>query len=1466
MRDAGDSPSPRRAPPKQALCIGLSRFGDHEDEPPAGAYPDLPYAASRVTEVAAALAGLGYTCQTLSDEDLPTAGALGAAVHTAIGRTDAEAQVIHVLSHGRLERSGVYVVGADGGHAPETSVTSWLARIEDFAAQRRSHTLFLVDTCHAGAAARLNWLPAAGPDTRAWVIAATPGDSLAYDGRFSQAVASVLARIKAGDIDFYPSAYVPFGHVVEHIRREVVTLGGEGQYVTSTPVDGNPAPPFFLNPRPPLSPAAPDTWADLDAATQPFTELDPALDAAHFLDRAKGHGGLGSGAPIGCFTGREHELQAVTAWLDDPRAGGLRIITGGPGSGKSALLGLLVCAAHPGLRDRTRHLWEHVHAAPSHSLADLAAVHLRERNLADTLVSLTRQLVAPVPVPKGEMTVRAIHDDDRLEIQVVPDAAELVAAITAREHPPVIVFDALDEAQTQSALLRELLMPLATATRLDGRPACRLLVGMRPWEQFAALRDLAGQAGAVTDLDEVPTDRLRGELKQYIGDLLDLTPGYSRPADLPVRRSIALDAAYSLTEPGRERGGEFLAAGLFVNWILTRRPDDATAAEAAELTHRVPRDVRDLLELDLDSHADQPWFRPILLTLAQARGAGMPATVIRRLAPLCRDYADPSEARGELTVAEFDEALRQVRFYLRSSADTDGTTLYRLFHQGLVEQLREEDVDLGGLVAALLATAPPGPDGRRRWDAAEPYVQRHAVQHAADAGRLDVLLLAEPEQRESALSSVTTPLGRATAAICAPQTGDVTQPGRRDLMAIEALRYGYPRLAARLADVPGLPGHHWWPAWATGEALASIPLAKLPGPSVSAMACARLRGRSVTVTTGSDGLLRVWDMLTGQPVGAPVTVGSHHQAVACTWIDDRAVAVTGAFAGQVLVWDLATGHVVGSPITILGRGLCTIACTHVDGRAVACVGSVDGQISFWDLADGSPFGTRPSFGHGGGEPSLACTRVADRPVAVSGSGRGPAQVWDMLTGRPLHTLGRRDPRAVRKGGAVQAVACCELNGRPVVVIGTDDGTVRFWNPASGREAGEPAFGHSGRVEAVACAVADGRTVAVTGGVDGSVRVWDVASRTPIGKPLATRMGRVTSVACAEAGGRVLAVAAFDFRNAAVWDLGEHLTTGGVLSGRHAAVTAVTGGQDVVVSGGHRTLETRDLATGQLVGAPASTDAPVARLDSAMISGRRVAVLFAGGPSGGASTIRIVGLESPRKRMDGQIRLRGDVHAVACTTVNGSPVVVTVNHPVQRLGVWNLSNGRLHWALPLGALGLGLMPSCVACAHLDGRPIMIIAGHRQKVQVRDLATGDAIGELIPGDRDLVHHLVPVSIMGRPSVVSVDTKDRIRVWDLASRQLRHELDLPPGPEPELSALGCRPVEAIACGLVGGRSLAVTGGSDAVLRVWDLFDGALAEEFVFPEAISAVSLTEDGDILVGFGWEVAVLRRAPSGKAVP
>jgi hypothetical protein len=96
---------------------------------------------------------------------------------------------------------------------------------------------------------------------------------------------------------------------------------------------------------------------------------------------------------------------------------------------------------------------------------------------------------------------------------------------------------------------------------------------------------------------------------------------------------------------------------------------------------------------------------------------------------------------------------------------------------------------------------------------------------------------------------------------------------------------------------------------------------------------------------------------------------------------------------------------------------------------------------------------------------------------------------------------------------VTAVVWEKLEGRPVVIVGGDDGTVRVWDPATKAPVGEPFTGHTSDVNAVAWGELDGRLVVVSGGADGRVRVWDPITGTPVGDPLAGHTRAVTAVAC-----------------------------------------------------------------------------------------------------------------------------------------------------------------------------------------------------------------------------------------------------------------------------------------------------------------------------------------------------------------
>ena len=75
------------------------------------------------------------------------------------------------------------------------------------------------------------------------------------------------------------------------------------------------------------------------------------------------------------------------------------------------------------------------------------------------------------------------------------------------------------------------------------------------------------------------------------------------------------------------------------------------------------------------------------------------------------------------------------------------------------------------------------------------------------------------------------------------------------------------------------------------------------------------------ISGSDDETVRVWDLATGTPVGAPLTGhGGLVHAVAVAELDGRPVVISGSSDGTVRVWDLASGTPAGGPFTGHTRG------------------------------------------------------------------------------------------------------------------------------------------------------------------------------------------------------------------------------------------------------------------------------------------------------------------------------------------------------------------------------------------------------------------------------------------------------------------------------------------------------------------------------------------------------------------
>ena len=574
-------------------------------------------------------------------------------------------QIVHVISHGSTSLSDptrsrsaddpeqLNFVPSCGHPGNGTDVVQWIRT----AHRQPQPMLFIVDLCRAGRAARISHLTNVhAEDLHAWVIAATSQTDVAYDGRFSEAVADVLEQIADNGLDTDPSIeFVRWSRLVRAMQLRL-EASGSSQRIHATMIDPSQPLPFlrfFRNPN-----WSPDVQREkLERINTSVRAFATDLGAEHFLDRVGDH-----------FVGRHQQLSELAPWLDDMAIGGLRVVTGAPGSGKSALLGALACAGHceivavvPEIRAYLAAQCPEGAPSPNNSLA---AIHARGRDLETILRSLAEQWsITGATEPVTPSTI--------------------ISAISKFDAIPALIFDALDEADNPIELTHELLLPFATRTRPDGSPICRLVIGTRRGPAAEPLITRAVATGdALVDLDVVPTNELRADLERHLLRALADMPPYKEPRQRPIRSALAAAVANTLTASSHtpREWGSFLVARIFSRSLVTLPP--ATDVQTAiTLGASVPQSLPDVLELDLSLHADRPKLRAVLAAIAWAKGLGFPTDAILAVAPEFDSGVQESNVRA---------LLNNARFYLRTSIDEDGATLYRLFHQGLSDYLKSK--------------------------------------------------------------------------------------------------------------------------------------------------------------------------------------------------------------------------------------------------------------------------------------------------------------------------------------------------------------------------------------------------------------------------------------------------------------------------------------------------------------------------------------------------------------------------------------------------------------------------------------------------------------------------------------------------------------------------------------------------------------------------------------------------------
>ncbi|MFF4537943.1 hypothetical protein [Streptomyces aureus] len=1061
----------------QVLVIGVGDFdsdGDKETSDPLVVSKGLAPLPSVAPAVSALAAQMGKTqgLRVLGggashDPDMATLTQLWRnACRELLGGGSPEALIVHFAGHGIPGPGNQTLFLAtretdrDNVSWTAPQVGTWLGEVES--SPPGPPVLLLLDVCGAGRPVVQQLLDGIRvEDRRTWIIAACAPDEKTFRARFTGATTTVLERLRQGQLDLSPAVeHVPVETLAREIDRELAKSAAAEGYPTQSvlrtahPEARTPVPPFLLNPSYRETPGGQFRQVMETGLWQFAAAVDPGLDPLHFISRASGSPQQQGVLPSCFFTGRVPQLKVIKEWLEGNGEPSLFVVTGSPGSGKSALLGVVACLAHPQLRDVTGQIANAVDRdVRPEPIPDLVAVHARQRGPSEVLSSVATQLRLGDEPSRG-WTTRAVLD--RIAEQ--------------RERPVTVVVDALDEASLDRTLLSEVLLPLARTRRRPDEKApgknpvlCRVLIGTRPWwDQYGQLIDELDSPEQLINLDKIPAEQRISELTDYLGDVLAASKVYSGVDVADLRKATAAAVAKRLGQ--HHDRGAFLLASLFAHYLAHQ--DAALPVEQAMA--RIPAHLPGMLDLHLELlQREHPAMPAILAAIAHGYGQGVPLEVIANLtfAFLPANVTKPD-------IDDVRKALQAASFYLRFDTDSDAQRLYRFYHQSLVDHLRRgySHISRPDIFGRVLDTVPgSGEPALRRFGLALPYVLRHAAQHAADARMLDRLLLSasflihcDPQLLREHLKAKTL-RAQLSAIISDSALSPLHEPWqRRQWLRNTAMVWGETWL---VDELDALDEHTARPVqrpvldfqWGTADHR-DRPHSPTDVDEVSLIHHA---DRWLAVVSDFQGGVAVWDVRMGVrlfvldlPEGAALTALSTRQS------SERALAVAGTAEGRIYAWDLDTGALKLEVQTDANAVVALAIVRWADSDLIMACGG--GEVVAYDLS-----GQRVS--------SLDVLGEWLSSLEIHGD---VDDLWD--------------PELDIEGYDCTAVATTVLDGTPVFLAGAVDGSVHVWEAGGSRHRRWP--GSAGRIDSLQLLEGPGGPFVITGGEYG-VGLWDIRAGT-----------------------------------------------------------------------------------------------------------------------------------------------------------------------------------------------------------------------------------------------------------------------------------------------------------------------------------------------------------------------------------
>jgi WD40 repeat protein len=585
------------------------------------------------------------------------------------------------------------------------------------------------------------------------------------------------------------------------------------------------------------------------------------------------------------------------------------------------------------------------------------------------------------------------------------------------------------------------------------------------------------------------------------------------------------------------------------------------------------------------------------------------------------------------------------------------------------------------------------------------------------------------------------------------------------------------------------------------------------------------------VSADENGVLRFWNLQTGEPLGEPI---QFHDSIlfSVAWSPDGKTVVIGDGHGKIHRWT-ADGERDGEPIRAHPEDSWVNALAFSpDGQLLASAG-YDGTIRLWD-AQGNAVG-QPFQGHL--DAVLAIAFSPDGQTIASASFDKTIRLWN-LQGNPI--------QKPFYGHDESVVTLAFSQDGQQLVSGGGDRTVRLWN-LQGNSVDLPFVGHEDEVTSVAFS-ADGDTI-VSASLDKTIRLWDLQGNA-VGQPIRGHEGGIFSMALSSDGKTLISTSAD--HTIRMWQVQNSLTSQKVPA-HEVQINSVAfspDGQTIATASDDGTIKLWDIQgnpVGQL------THPEQARV-SAIAFSPDGQTLVSSGEDGLIYQWNVQQQQSIGQPLQGH----EETDETQTDKADEKDIVQTLAfHPKGDLIISGGADGTVRlWNIqqnqPGGAPFEGHTGNVRSVTFSPDGESIASSGDDGKIRLWNLE-GDSLGVIEGQDFGFGIAAVAFDPQGKRLVIAGDN-GTLRQWDVATQE--------PLGHPFQGHTGF--VSSIAFSS-DGRTIA-SAGEDGTLRLWDVNGNAIGQPFEGHDgAAKTVAFSPDGETVVSADeagnlhlWRDATLER--------